>query len=304
MNRIKNIFVAVVIGCLLLITAASARANKSEQESFDQELKRLKYSYALALSDDKTSLFAQAEFDSDDNSSLNVTRSSYKSPSKAFLLSLALPGLGQYYSGSKIKAATFVGVEAFAWLMRGKWNSEGTNLTAEFEQFNRDHWSRSVYEDYLFYVYGVRDDDSAKFQEVSHHLPDTRTQQYYEMTGKYDQFSWGWDDADLNGLGYADWDSTFPTAVVGGATIPNSPRRLLYETMRNEANKKFSKANKMLMMVFANHLISAVEAFLSTKKRNESSSYDPEFSRLKVETSLKSTYGWRDTPYLSVGYKF
>ncbi|MCH7946287.1 MAG: hypothetical protein IIC66_00645, partial [candidate division Zixibacteria bacterium] len=103
---------------------------------------------------------------------------------------------------------------------------------------------------------------------------------------------------------YADWDSTFPTAVVGGSTIPSSPRRLLYETMRNESNKKFSKANKMLMMVFANHLISAVEAFLSTKKRNESSSYDPEFSRLKVETSLKSTYGWRDTPYLSVGYKF
>lgn len=303
MNRIKNIFVAVVIGCLLLSTAASAKANKSEQESFDGQLHKIRYSYALALSDDKVSLFALTE-SADDNSSLSVTRSGYKSPSKAFLLSLALPGLGQYYSGSKIKAAAFVGVEAFAWLMRGKWNSEGTDLTAEFEQFNRDHWSQPVYEEYLDSVYGETDDDNVSAQEVSHHLPDTRTQQYYEMTGKYDQFSWGWDDADLSGLGYADWDSTFPTAVVGGATVPNSTRRLLYETMRNEANKKFSRANKMLMIVFANHLISAVEAFLSTKKQNESSSYDPEFSRLKVETSLKSTYGWRDTPYLSVGYKF
>ena len=303
MNKIRNISIVTIIGCLLLTIAASAKANKSEQESFDGQLHKIRYSYALALSDYKASLFAHSE-SADDNSSLSVTRSGYKSPSKAFLLSLALPGLGQYYSGSKIKAATFVGVEAFAWLMRGKWNSEGTDLTAEFEQFNRDHWYQSRYEEYLFHAYGFTDDDSVNEQEVSHHLPDTHTQQYYEMTGKYDQFSWGWDDADLNGLGYADWDSTFPTAVVGGSTIPNSPRRLLYETMRNESNKKFSKANKMLMMVFANHLISAVEAFLSTKKRNESSSYDPEFSRLKVETSLKSTYGWRDTPYLSVGYKF
>jgi len=249
MNKIKHIFLAIISGCLLLTTAASANANKSEQESFDQELKRLKYCYALALSDDKSFLFAQSEFDSNDNSSLSVTRGGYKSPSKAFLLSLALPGLGQYYSGSKIKAATFVGVEAFAWLMRGKWNSEGTDLTAEFEQFNRDHWSRTVYEEYLFHAYGVMDDDSVSAPEVSHHLPDTRTQQYYEMTGKYDQFSWGWDDAMIDSLGYADWDSTFPPTVVGGATVPNSTRRLLYETMRNDANKKFSKANKMLMLL-------------------------------------------------------
>ena len=304
MNRIKNISLATIICCLLLTTAARANENKSEQESFDQELQKIKYNYALALSDDKALLFAQTEFDSDDNSSLSVTRSCYKSPSKAFLLSLALPGLGQYYSGSKVKAAAFVGVETYAWLMRSKWNSEGTDLTAEFEQFNRKHWSDSVYEDYLFIVYGETDDDNVSAQEVSHHLPDTRTQQYYEMTGKYDQFSWGWDDANIDSMFYENWDSTFPTAVVGGATVPNSTRRLLYETMRNEANKKFSRANKMLMMVFANHLISAVEAFLSTKKRNESNSFDPEFSRLKVETNIKSTYGWRDTPYLSVGYKF
>lgn len=304
MNSINQILVTPLIGCLLLIAAASANAKPSEQNSFDQELQKIKYSYALALSDGKVSLYEQAEFDSDDNSSRNVSKSGYKSPSKAFLLSLALPGLGQYYYGSRIKPVAFLGVEAFAWLMRSKWNSQGTDLTAEFEQFNRDHWSQTVYEEYLFTVYGVMDDDSVNQQEASHHLPDTRTQQYYEMTGKYDQFSWGWDDAKLNGLTYANWDSTFPTAVVGGTTVPNSARRLLYETMRNDANKKFDKANKMLMMVFANHLISAVEAFLSTKKRNESNSFDPEFSRLKVETNIKSTYGWRDTPYLSVGYKF
>ena len=304
MNRIKNIPLPNLIGCLLLITAASTMANSSEQKSFDYELQRLKYSYASSLSDDKTLIYAQAEFDSDDNSSASVSENGYKSPSKAFLLSLALPGLGQFYSGSKVKAAAFVGVEAFAWLMRGKWNSEGNDLTAEFEQFNRDHWSRTVYEEYLFHAYGVMDDDSVSAPEVSHHLPDTRTQQYYEMSGKYDQFSWGWDDADLNGRGYADWDSTFPTAVVGGATVPNSPRRLLYETMRNDSNNKFDKANKMLMVVFVNHLISAVEAFLATKKRNKSNSFDPEFTRLKVETNIKSTYSWKDTPYLSIGYNF
>jgi hypothetical protein len=29
---------------------------------------------------------------------------------------------------------------------------------------------------------------------LSHHLPDKKTQQYYEMIGKYEQFRWGWDD--------------------------------------------------------------------------------------------------------------
>ncbi len=304
MNRINQILVASLIGCLLPITAASAIAKPSEQNSFDQELQKIKYSYALALSDDKNLFYAQVEFNSDDNSSRNVSKSGYKSPSKAFLLSLALPGLGQYYYGSRIKPVAFLGVEAFAWLMRGKWNSEGTDLTAEFEKFNRDHWSETVYEEYLFHAYGFTDDDSVKAPEASHHLPDTRTQQYYEMTGKYDQFSWGWDDAELDSLKYKDWDASFPPTVIGDSTVPTSVNRLSYETMRNDANKKFDKANKMLMMVFANHLISAVEAFLSTKKRNESSSYDPEFSRLNVETNIKSTYGWRDTPYLSVGYKF
>ncbi|MEE8403926.1 MAG: hypothetical protein V3S17_00890, partial [candidate division Zixibacteria bacterium] len=218
MNSINQILVTPLIGCLLLLAAASAIAKPSEQNSFDQELQKIRYSYALALSDGKVSLFEQAEFDSDDNSSRNVSKSSYKSPSKAFLLSLALPGLGQYYYGSRIKPVAFLGVEAFAWLMRSKWNSEGTDLTAEFEQFNRDHWSQMRYEEYLFIVYGVMDDDSVNQQEASHHLPDTRTQQYYEMTGKYDQFSWGWDDAKLNGLTYADWDPTFPTAVVGDTT--------------------------------------------------------------------------------------
>ncbi len=304
MNRTENIIVTFLIGCLLLVIASRANANPSGQGSFDQELQKIKYSYALAFPDNKTLLLAQEEIDSNENSFNGESKSGYKSPAKAFLMSLALPGLGQFYSGSKVKAAAFVGVEAMAWLMRGKWNSEGTDLTAEFEQFNRDHWSQTVYEEYLFHAYGVMDDDSVNAQEASHHLPDTRTQQYYEMTGKYDQFSWGWDDADLNGQVYADWDSSFPTAVVGGATVPNSPRRLLYETMRLDANNKFDKANKMLMVVFANHLISAVEAYLSTKKRNNSDSFDPEFSRLKVETNIKSTYSWRDTPYLSVGYKF
>ena len=302
MKRMNYILAALLNCCLLLITAASA--NSSEQGSFDQELQKIKYSCALALSDNEALLFAQEEFDSDDNSSGSVSKSGYKSPAKAFLMSLAVPGLGQYYYGSRIKPIAFLGVEAFAWLMHSKWHSDGTDLTAEFEQFNRVHWSETVYKEYLLHAYGVTDDDSVNAQEASHRLPDTRTQQYYEMTGKYDQFSWGWDDAELNGLKYEDWDALFPPTVIEDATVPASANRLSYETMRDNANNEFNKANNMLMVVFANHLISAVEAYLSTKKRNKSDSFDPEFSRLKVETNIKSTYSWRDTPYLSVGYKF
>ena len=39
-----------------------------------------------------------------------------KSPQKAFLLSLLLPGAGQFYTESKTKAKIFVGSEASLWI--------------------------------------------------------------------------------------------------------------------------------------------------------------------------------------------
>ena len=127
------------------------------------------------------------------------------------------------------------------------------------------------------------------------------------MTGKYDQFAWGWDDAILNGLMHADFDTSatlnFPRAI-DSLTTPYSARRFTYEIMRDNANKKLDNADKMLMVALANHAIAAVEAFLSTRGKNGRVQKPGEFSNWKIKPTLKSYNSRRDTPYLKVTYKF
>jgi len=290
------------LGTILLLVCA-AGASPSEISVFDQEHHKIKYSYAYStnLGIDNSWDFAE-EAPAGDEIMMEPNK---KSPGKAFLLSLAVPGLGQYYYGSKVKSAAFLGIEAASWLMHVKWHGDGNQLEDEFQEFNRTHWIQGRYEDYLETVYGSRNDDSISAQEVSHNLPKSRTQQYYEMTGKYDQFAWGWDDAILyDSITYQNWGVTPPPAITGPSFAPTSERRNAYEVMRDNANKKFDDANKMLMVVLANHVLSAMEAFISAKSLNRKFKKAGEFSNWKVRPTLKSYNHRRDTPYLKVTYKF
>jgi hypothetical protein len=235
-----------------------------------------------------------------------------KSPGKAFVLSMLVPGFGQYYNGNKVKAVAFLGIEATAWILQFKWHADGNKLTDKFVAFQEAHWSETRYGVYLEGVYGYSDDDSIVATEISHHLPDTKTQQYYEMTGKYDQFSWGWDDAMLNGHGYSYYADTGAFVAAINDNVPLSPNRTQYETMRYDANKKFSNARKMIMLALGNRLVSALEAFISAKRSQISSSGSgdkkgkPEFSEKhwKFEGKLRSVYARYDTPWVKVTYGF
>ena len=169
-------------------------------------------------------------------------------------MSLLVPGLGQYYNGSKIKAAGFFALDLTSWVLHFKYRSDGNKLTDKFELFQQTHWSRDRYRDYLLGAYDKGDDDSIFQTEVSHHLPKTPTQQYYEMTGKYDQFAWGWDDARVNDSSLIDFGSTV-RPVIGRHT--KTAHRFEYETMRNDANLKFDAADKWVIVSLANHVISA-----------------------------------------------
>ena len=130
------------------------------------------------------------------------------------------------------------------------------------------------------------------------------------MTGKYDQFAWGWDDATLNGEGLEYYVSAHSVPPAVGTAVPISARRLTYETMRYDANKKFSNARKMIMLALGNRLVSALEAFISAKKSQITKpatgkgASNPEFSHWKVQGRLKSVYARYDTPYLKVTYGF
>ena len=104
--------------------------------------------------------------------------------------------------------------------MYAKCHGDGNDITDRYEAFNRTYWHDDRYATYLFWNYGVTDDDLINSAETTHHLPDTRTQQYYEMTGKYDQFAWGWDDAVRGWWPRGAWGS-------GGRFLPG--RRILQQ---------------------------------------------------------------------------
>jgi len=277
------------------------------QSALDLEAQKIRFPIASsAVSGDYTAAVLTAGSTGD----FDQTPAKRKSPIKAFLLSAAVPGLGQWYYGSRIKPFVFLGVEVTAWSMYFKWHGEGEDLTDAFEAFNRLHWSRYDYENrYLAWTYGETDDDSIVATEVSHHLPETETQQYFEMTGKYDQFAWGWDDAVLDGHTLDDYNGTdnLPPRINGlPSTTPYSSRRLDYEQQRYDANSKFDRARKMIMVSIANRLASAMEAFLVTRHKNQSAGDGKSgfLSQVKVDARLKSYHERHDTPFVKFTYIF
>jgi hypothetical protein len=80
---------------------------------------------------------------------------------------------------------------------------------AECYRFADQHWIEDDYRDWLrdsLLITSGSDLDSFWNKEeqgwdwLSHHPPDKKDQQYYEMIGKYDQFMFGWDDYPEEGL--------------------------------------------------------------------------------------------------------
>jgi hypothetical protein len=83
---------------------------------------------------------------------------------------------------------------------------------SECYKFADEHWSRDDYKAWLYdSLYNKHPDQNIPYELVSdtfpywdknehkwaylsHHLPDNKTEQYYEMIGKYEQFRWGWED--------------------------------------------------------------------------------------------------------------
>ena len=145
-----------------------------------------------------------------------------KSPKAAFFLSLLVPGLGELYAGSKMRAAGFMGAEALTWMAYVSWRGKGNDIKAEFRTFADQNWDESSYR--AWRAYNSSQPESQQYFETET-LPSKSgdTQQYYELIGKYAQFVYGWDDV----------TSSFTTDNMS----VQSSLRLQYETRRNDSNK-------------------------------------------------------------------
>ncbi|MCE2448857.1 MAG: hypothetical protein J4F35_10860 [Candidatus Latescibacteria bacterium] len=209
-----------------------------------------------------------------------------KSSKRAFLLSALVPGLGEWYAGSKKRGLAFLGAEAALWGMWAIWKGKGKDLEEEFRAVADEHWDP---EDYILW----RESTISNNSSITHALPcssevrevyiparrewintsqsgglgsaafggcaPSQIQQYYELLGKYDQFVAGWDDLKRVRRDGSIGNAAVPTEVDSVENF-HSERRLRYEDDRDESNRFLKRASTISGVILINHVISAIDA--------------------------------------------
>ncbi len=268
-----------IIVLLVLVGAFSIKA---------QELSAMKPALSGNLTVDSRALFYEAA------AQKNVVLPELpqkKSPALAGLMSLIVPGAGELYTGHYYEAAVFFAVDVAAITVAVKYNQKGDDKTTEFENVADNRWSVVRYAQWIANrnnqdpgktptnpdnwidtnpTHGKPWDrvnwDSLNYyeQDFSHHLEKHGEQQYYELVGKYRQFTAGWDE--YNG---GDIYTTIPAVVTA------------YENMRGKANDYYNYSSKAVIVIYLNHVLSAVNAVWGAVSYNRN---------IQVESSIDRKY--------------
>ncbi len=209
---------------------------------------------------------------------LNLQSKEKKSRWLGGAMSLILPGAGEFYAGDYLKAAIFVVVEAAAITTALVYTNKGDSKTQDFQHYADQHWSVKRYAqwtlDHTQYInpdvnpqnYHVfNGDGSVNWSELnrlesdlgdgySHMLPTPGQQQYYELIGKYPQFSHGWDTSNQNDTDFHILTDQF----------------LWYAHQRGLANDYYTTGNTAIIFIYVNHFLSTLDAVWSVDKYNDS----------------------------------
>jgi len=278
MRKIISI-VMMIVAILATSLLASATESTGQLQDIGEFLQADQANYIgkvnRLVDSDPVVLAAGSEFNDFPIFEEDVTSAEHRSVGRAFIYSMAVPGLGEYYVGSKLKAGLFFAFDIFNWSQYMLNHKKGSEKEDEFRTYADEHWSPTKYMVWLVENEGVTIDTVGTDK-----LPNMKTQQYYEMIGKYDKFQQGWDDAD----------------PITGA----SARRKLYVQMRDEANNKLDAARTWAMISLANRVLSAFDAALSAKRFNKQRDV---FSEINVKARL-AKYDGEQIPQVMFTYKF
>ncbi len=213
----------------------------------------------------------------------------------AGLFSAVVPGTGELYTGNYWQSALFLGIEAASWIINAKYNKKGDDQTAFYKSYADEHWSvmryatwvesnldkivpdqtnidkcrvlfQSLYKsgnlpqekinwDKLNEIERIIGSGGGKGQAFSHTLPKYGDQQYFELIGKYPQYSQGWDDSDQNSNG------DFYDRVTQNFRY--------YSSERGKANEFYNTASTFASIIVLNHLVSAIDAVLMAHFHNK-----------------------------------
>jgi hypothetical protein len=269
----KNTLVLILLIVLLSGATFAQVANNNFNFQKSSEL-NLKYQKNLELKN--KIVYGENRFSTRDSVNSipqeNSDNPNKKSPYLGGLFSGIIPGAGQFYAKSYIKSASFLAAEVGLWIAYAIFQKKGNDQTDLFQSYANQNWNMRKYALWL------KDQGFQKSSDIninapdeilrsqinaceeinfSHTLPPWGEQQYYEVIGKYKNFTAGWSTApgDIN---KNNW-STYPT-------IPQVDQ---YMTDRQQANTYFDRGTLMLTVVIINHVLSAADGVLSVISYNK-----------------------------------
>ncbi len=216
------------------------------------------------------------------NPQIQLPQSEKKSALLAGVLSFVVPGAGEVYAESYWKAGIFIAIEAALITTAIIHDNKGDTQTEKFEKYANENWSVRKYAEWTLEnvadpastIYNpginpadyqvINPDGSINWGELNrleragiygytHALPLPGDQQYYEMIGKYHQFSHGWNDANFDDTDYR---------IL-------SPNYLYYSGERGKANDYYNIASKAVIGIYVNHFLSVLDAVWTTINYNK-----------------------------------
>lgn len=213
--------------------------------------------------------------------SFQIVQANKKSPLLAGVLSFVLPGAGEIYAESYLKAGIFLAIEAAVIATAIIYDNKGDKQTESFEKFANENWSVNKYANWT--IKNLQDSSSVIFNPnfnpgnysvfnsngsvnwselnrlersigsgYSHTLPPYGDQQYYELIGKYPQYSHGWNDANFDETDYHILSFNY----------------LFYSGERGKANDLYNVASKAVIGIYINHFLSVLDAVWTTVSYN------------------------------------
>lgn len=186
----------------------------------------------------------------------------WKSPGKASVLSLAVPGTGQLYAGSN-RGYVFLGVEAVAVLAFVKYRSDSHGKRDQYFSYVGDPNQNGSRFSFERLANTVSPEDLARLEEIYQRDP----REFYDLVTTSDTYAAGWSDA--------------------GAS---SGQRATASDYIAQVNNLGRKSNFGLFTAIANHLVSTIDA-LRLARMNNIALRDNLSMKIKVKTGRHQSYG-------------
>ena len=172
-----------------------------------------------------------------------------KSPGRAALMNLLLPGLGHIYAGNKRGWAN-LGLEGASWVTFLYYRDRGNSKEDQYEAHADDHW------DYDQWVNSCGCSGSPE-DSLIRYFRENNKQHYYEDIVKLGTYAGGWDD-------------------------PAS--RSFNRGIRNDSNNFKKNARYAVVGGFVNRIVSAVDVLRVLKNRGRASLGKDTHMRFRLRT--------------------